>query len=70
MRQKDSNSSVAFSANIEVKMGKAFYNLLKIYQQIKGHLVDGEMFILRQKQALKKMSQTGGYDPPVPPQFK
>jgi hypothetical protein len=67
VRQQDSNSSVAFSANTEVKTGEVFYDLLKIHQKIKGRLVDGEVFILRQEQALQKMSQTRGYNPPVPP---
>jgi len=52
MREKASNSSFEFSANTKVKTGEAFYNLLNIHQKIKGRLVDGEVFILRQKQAL------------------
>jgi len=47
--------------------GEVLHNLLKINQQIKGRLVDGKVFILRQKQTLKKMSRKRGYNPPVPP---
>jgi len=49
---------------------KVLHNLLKINQQVKGRLVDGKVLILRQKQALKKMSRTEGYNPSVLPRLK
>lgn len=66
MREKASNSSFEFPANTKVKTGEVFYDLLKIHQKVKGCLVDGEVFILRQKQALKKCREQGDISPCTP----
>ncbi len=49
-----------FSANTEVKTGDVLYNLLKIDQQIKGRLVDEEVFILLQKKAPRRIVADNG----------